>query len=64
VLHAVGTYGSVTGAAQALGRSGPAVSQQLAALEREVGMPLTERAGRGIVLTPAADILVAHGSGQ
>jgi DNA-binding transcriptional LysR family regulator len=60
VLHAVGTYGSVTGAAQALGYSGPAVSQQLAALEREVGMPLTERVGRGIVLTPAADILVAH----
>ncbi len=60
VLHAVRTYGSVTGAAQALGYSGPAVSQQLAALEREIGMPLTERAGRGIVLTPAADILVAH----
>jgi DNA-binding transcriptional LysR family regulator len=60
VLHAVRTYGSVTAAAQALGYSGPAVSQQLAALEREIGMPLTERAGRGIVLTPAADILVAH----
>lgn len=60
VLHAVSTYGSVTAAAAALGYSAPAVSQQLAALEREVGMRLTERAGRGIELTPAAAILVAH----
>jgi DNA-binding transcriptional LysR family regulator len=60
VLHAVSEYGSVTAAAAALGYSAPAVSQQLAALEREVGIRLTERAGRGIGLTPAADILVAH----
>ena len=60
VLHAVSTHGSVTAAAAALGYSAPAVSQQLAALEREVGMRLTERAGRGIELTPAAAILVAH----
>jgi DNA-binding transcriptional LysR family regulator len=60
ILHAVSSYGSVTAAAVALGYSAPAVSQQLAALEREVGMRLTERAGRGIELTPAAVILVAH----
>ena len=60
VLHAVAGYGSVTAAAAALGYSAPAVSQQLAALEREVGMILTERAGRGVSLTPAALILVAH----
>ncbi len=60
VLHAVSAYGSVTAAASALGYSAPAVSQQLAALEREVGLPLTERAGRGIALTPAATLLVAH----
>jgi DNA-binding transcriptional LysR family regulator len=60
VMHAVSTHGSVTAAAAALGYSAPAVSQQLAALEREVGMRLTERAGRGIELTPAAVILVAH----
>jgi DNA-binding transcriptional LysR family regulator len=60
VLHAVSEYGSVTAAAAALGYSAPAISQQLAALEREVGMQLTERAGRGIELTPAAGILVAH----
>jgi DNA-binding transcriptional LysR family regulator len=60
VLHAVSAYGSVTAAAAALGYSAPAVSQQLAALEREIGMRLTERSGRGISLTPAAGILVAH----
>ena len=60
VLHAVSAYGSVTAAAAALGYSAPAVSQQLAALEREVGMQLTERAGRGIGLTTAAGLLVAH----
>jgi DNA-binding transcriptional LysR family regulator len=60
VLHAVSAHGSVTAAAAALGYSSPAVSQQLAALEREVGMRLTERAGRGITLTPAAGILIAH----
>jgi DNA-binding transcriptional LysR family regulator len=60
VLHAVSTYGSVTAAAAALGYSAPAISQPLAALERDVGMRLTERAGRGIELTPAAGILVVH----
>jgi DNA-binding transcriptional LysR family regulator len=60
ILHAVSAHGSVTAAAAALGYSAPAVSQQLAALEREVGMQLTERAGRGIGLTTAADLLVAH----
>ena len=60
VLHAVSAYGSVTAAAAALGYSAPAVSQQLGALEREVGMTLTERAGRGVSLTPAAQILVGH----
>ena len=60
VLHAVSAYGSVTAAAAALGYSAPAVSQQLAALERETGMKLTERVGRGLALTPAAVILVGH----
>src|SRR5262249_59582533 len=57
---AVGAGGRVPAAAAALGSAPPAVSQQLAALEREVGMRLTERAGRGLELTPAAVILVAH----
>lgn len=60
VLHAVSEYGSVTAAAAALGYTAPAVSQQLAALERETGVQLTEKSGRGISLTPAAGVLVAH----
>jgi DNA-binding transcriptional LysR family regulator len=60
VLHTVHGHGSITAAAAVLGYSAPAISQQLASLEREVGMRLTERVGRGIVLTPAAEILVAH----
>jgi len=59
-LHAVATHGTVTAAAAVLGYSGPAVSQQLAALEREVGVQLTQRDGRTLVLTPAADVLLAH----
>lgn len=34
---------------------------QLATLEREVGVPLTERSGRRLVLTPAGRLLAAHG---
>src|ERR1700722_15761664 len=60
VLHAVSVYGSVTAAAAALGYSAPAVSPQLAALGGGGGMRLTERAGPGIELPPAAAILVAH----
>ncbi|MBB5867104.1 DNA-binding transcriptional LysR family regulator [Allocatelliglobosispora scoriae] len=38
-----------------------AVSQQLAALEREAGVRLLERTGRRVVLTPAGHLLVRHG---
>ena len=54
--------GTIARTAAVLGYTPSAVSQQLAALEREAGIRLTERAGRGIGLTPAADILVAHAS--
>lgn len=37
------------------------VSMQLAALEREVGLPLTERRGRRVVLTAAGNVLARHG---
>lgn len=60
VLHALSAYGTVAAAAGALGYTAPAVSQQLSALERDVGLTLTERKGRGLTLTPAADVLVAH----
>jgi DNA-binding transcriptional LysR family regulator len=56
-LHARGTIAAV---ADALQFTPSAVSQQLALLEREAGVPLMERAGRGVRLTDAALVLVEH----
>jgi DNA-binding transcriptional LysR family regulator len=56
-LAARGTIGAV---AEALDYSPSAVSQQLATLEREAGVPLLERAGRNVRLTPAGQTLVGH----
>jgi DNA-binding transcriptional LysR family regulator len=56
-LHARGTIAAVAGA---LRFTPSAVSQQLAVLEREAGLPLLERAGRGVRLTDAALVLVDH----
>ena len=61
-LHAVAVYGSVGSAAEALGYTPSAVSQQLAKLERETRTILIERRGRGIVLTDAAQQLAATAS--
>ncbi|WP_328612960.1 LysR family transcriptional regulator [Amycolatopsis sp. NBC_00355] len=52
--------GSVTAAARALHCTPSAVSQQLRALQGEVGLPLTEPAGRGLRLTDAGRALVAR----
>jgi DNA-binding transcriptional LysR family regulator len=48
---------SVTAVARATHRTPSAVSQQLKVLEREAGLPLTERSGRGLVLTDAGRAL-------
>jgi len=53
--------GTIAAAAKALHLSPPAVSMQLAALEREVGFALTERNGRRLALTPAGQVLAQHG---
>ena len=58
-LHARGTIAAV---ADALQYTPSAVSQQLAMLERETGVRLLERAGRGVRLTDAALVLVDHAS--
>lgn len=58
-LHAVHTYGSIGAAAEALGYTPSAVSQQISKLEREAGSVLLERQGRGVALTDAAQLLVA-----
>src|SRR3954451_6009328 len=51
---------TVTAVAEALSYTPSAVSQQLAALERDAGVPLTERVGRGLRLTEAGNRLVTH----
>jgi DNA-binding transcriptional LysR family regulator len=56
-LHAVSTFGSVTGAASALRLTPSAVSQQLGKLQRDVGQQLIEPYGRGVRLTPAGTLL-------
>ncbi|RJO71454.1 LysR family transcriptional regulator [Nocardia panacis] len=60
ILRAVSDHGTVTSAAAALYLTPSAVSQQLAALERETGHRLVERSARGVRLTPAGEILVRH----
>jgi DNA-binding transcriptional LysR family regulator len=57
LLRELSERGSVTAVAEATGRTPSAVSQQLKVLEREAGMPLTERVGRGVVLTSAGHAL-------
>jgi DNA-binding transcriptional LysR family regulator len=56
-LRAVRRQGGVTAAAAVLHLTPSAVSQQLAALSREMGVPLTERVGRGLRLTLAGQAL-------
>ena len=60
VLRAVVTSGSVTAAATNLGYTPSAISQQVAALEKEVGVPLLERVGRGVQATVAGRLLTDH----
>ncbi|GGU03895.1 MULTISPECIES: LysR family transcriptional regulator [Streptomyces] len=60
VLRAVVTSGSVTAAAANLGYTPSAVSQQIAALEKEAGIELLERFGRGVRPTAAGRLLTEH----
>jgi DNA-binding transcriptional LysR family regulator len=58
-LVAVADSGSITQAALLLHSSQPAISHQLAALERETGTILLRREHRGVKLTPAGRAAVA-----
>ncbi len=60
-LNQLAERGTVTAAAEALGYTPSAVSQQLAALESELGVPVIERRGRNVVLTDAGRLLLQHG---
>ncbi|WP_316759199.1 LysR family transcriptional regulator [Streptomyces herbicida] len=59
-LVAVAEAGSITRAAERLGYTPPALSQQLAKLEREAGTALLVRHHRGARLTDAGELLVAR----
>jgi DNA-binding transcriptional LysR family regulator len=60
VLVELQARGTIAAVAEALAFSPSAVSQQLAQLEREVGASLLERAGRGVRLTSAGELLAGH----
>ncbi|HEY3529263.1 MAG TPA: LysR family transcriptional regulator [Nocardioides sp.] len=60
VFRAVVASGSVQAAADHLGFTPSAVSQQISALQRETGLVLFEKAGRGIAPTAAAKVLAAE----
>jgi DNA-binding transcriptional LysR family regulator len=60
VLRAVAEHGSFSAAAEALSYTQPAVSQQIAALEKRAGTTLVDRGSRGVRLTDAGRALVDH----
>lgn len=60
ILRAVADHRTVTAAASALYLTPSAVSQQLNALEQETGHALLIRSGKGVRLTAAGEILLAH----
>ena len=60
VFREVATRGSFSEAATALSFTQPAVSQQIARLERELGTRLLARNARGVTPTPAGEVLLRH----
>ena len=60
LLRELGERGTIAAVADALQYTPSAVSQQLAVLEREAGVRLLERAGRGVRLTDAGLVLAGH----
>src|SRR4051795_9219785 len=60
LLRELDERGTIAAVADALQFTPSAVSQQLAILEREAGVALLERAGRGVRLTDPALMLVEH----
>src|SRR3954468_1492206 len=58
VLREIARRGSFSAAAEALNYTQPAVSQQVARLERQTGVTLVDRTSRGIRLTTAGQALL------
>jgi DNA-binding transcriptional LysR family regulator len=59
-LHAVVRHGSFSAAGHALSLTQPAVSRQVALLERQVGTQLVRRTQQGVLPTEAGRLLVEH----
>lgn len=59
-LAEIAERGSFSAAAEALGISQPAVSQQMRALERDVGETLIDRSGRGVQLTDRGRVVLRY----
>lgn len=62
LLRELEVRGTIAAVAAALHQSPSSVSQQLAQLEKEAGVPLLRKVGRRVQLTPQAEILVEHTS--
>ncbi|WP_170211874.1 LysR substrate-binding domain-containing protein [Saccharothrix australiensis] len=60
ILHELRARGTLVAVGQALSLSPSGVSQQLTLLQREVGVPLVEKIGRNVRLTPAGELLAEH----
>ena len=63
VLSHVAADGGFSAAADALGMTQSAVSQHIAALEREIGLPVVRRGTRPVELTEAGAALTRHATG-
>jgi len=61
MLSALDRLGTIAAVAEELHLTAPGISMQLSALERELGVALTERQGRRLALTPAGCVLAEHG---
>ncbi len=57
IFHAAAEAGSFTHAAETLYLSQSAISRQVSALEREIGVPLFQRHARGLILTEQGELL-------
>lgn len=61
MLAALERLGTIAAVAEELHLTAPGVSMQLTALEKELGIALTQRQGRRVILTPAGAVLATHG---
>jgi DNA-binding transcriptional LysR family regulator len=64
LLHELDRRGTIAATAEAMYLTPSAVSQQLAGLARDIGVPLLERRGRTVVLTGQARVLLSYAEGM